>query len=359
LASVTKAIATLPAVMKLYDSQKIDLQDTLSRYIPELTCTDKSKISIKDALFHQSGLPAFLPFYQLLIDTASYRGSLFSRKRDLTYRIQYDKNTFACTDFKFLPQMVSSTPKKGIQKQVAKDFYIRDDFDKMILQEIVKARLQKENQYLYSDLNFMLLKEMVENISRQPLDVFLEKEFFAGLGANFTSFLPLQKFGNKNIAPTENDQFLRNQILIGYPHDEAAALMGGVSGNAGLFSNANDLAKILQMFLNEGTYGGERYLSEATVRRFTQEKSPVSRRGLGFDKPDKTKNKAGQSNNAVPASVFGHTGYTGACFWVDPDNQLIYIFLSNRVYPSRLHTQLMDLNIRSRIQDVIYETISK
>jgi beta-glucosidase-like glycosyl hydrolase/CubicO group peptidase (beta-lactamase class C family) len=358
LASVTKAIATLPAVMKLYDTKKIDLNDPLSRYIPELANTDKSGISIKDALFHQSGLPAFLPFYQLLIDTASYTGAFFSRKRDLTYRIQYDKNTFVRTDFEFFPQMVSALPKEGIQKQVAENFYIRDDFDKTVLQEIVNAKLQKTNRYLYSDLNFMLLKEMVENISGQSLNIFLEKEFFADLGANHTSFLPLQKFGKKNIAPTENDQFLRNQILIGYPHDEAAALMGGISGNAGLFSNANDLAKILQMFLNRGVYGGERYLSEATVKLFTQTKSPVSRRGLGFDKPDKTKSRNGTGAKALPASVFGHTGYTGTCFWVDPDNQLIYIFLSNRVYPSRLHTKLMELDIRSRIQDVIYNAIN-
>ncbi|MDR1437011.1 MAG: serine hydrolase [Candidatus Symbiothrix sp.] len=351
LASVTKAIATLPAVMKLYDTKKIDLNHPLSRYIPELTHTDKSKISIKDALFHQTGLPAFLPFYLLLIDTASYQGALFSRKRDLTYRIQYDKNTFARTDFEFLPQMVSASPGEGMKRQVAENFYIRDDFDKTILREIVQAPLQKANRYLYSDLNFMLLKEMVENSSGQSLNSFLEREFFAGLGTSHTSFLPLQKFASKDIAPTENDPFLRNQILIGYPHDEAAALMGGVSGNAGLFSNTNDLAKILQMFLNGGIYGGERYLSESTARTFTQTKSPVSHRGLGFDKPAKNRSAA------LPASVFGHTGYTGTCFWVDPDNRLIYIFLSNRVYPSRLHTQLMELDIRNRIQDVIYEAI--
>jgi beta-glucosidase-like glycosyl hydrolase/CubicO group peptidase (beta-lactamase class C family) len=354
LASVTKAIATLPAVMKLYDTEKIKLQDNLSQYIPELKNTDKSKISIQDALFHQTGLVSFLPFYRLLIDSASYTGALFSRKRDLTYRIQYDKNTYARTDFEFLPQIVSQTPQTGIKKQVAENFYIRDDFDKTVLQEIIASKLQKSNRYLYSDLNFMLLKEMVENRAAQPLDVFLEKEFLANLGANYTSFLPLKKIDKKNIAPTENDQFLRNQILIGYPHDEAAAVMGGVSGNAGLFSNVNDMAKILQMFLYEGTYGGERFLGETTVKTFTQTKSSISRRGLGFDKPDKTKENP--TTKQVPASVYGHTGFTGACFWVDPDNDLIYIFLSNRVYPSRLHTKLMDLDIRNRIQGVIYDS---
>jgi CubicO group peptidase (beta-lactamase class C family) len=147
--------------------------------------------------------------------------------------------------------------------------------------------------------------------------------------------------------------------LIGYPHDEAAAVMGGVSGNAGLFSNANDLAKILQMLLNEGRYGGEEYLTQTTVDLFTKTKSLVSRRGLGFDKPDTDNPDKSPTGQLAPSSVFGHTGFTGTCFWVDPDNQLIYIFLSNRVYPSRTNKQLTTLGIRSKIQDLIYEAILK
>jgi CubicO group peptidase (beta-lactamase class C family) len=227
----------------------------------------------------------------------------------------------------------------------------------MIINEIATSQLKRKNQYLYSDLNFILLKEVTENITKQSLDVFLEKTFYADLGANYTMFLPLKKINRKNIAPTENDRFLRNQILIGYPHDEAAALMGGVSGNAGLFSNANDMAKILQMLLNGGTYGGKRYISETTSQIFTQAKSSISRRGLGFDKPDNSKQNSKLTGKSTPESAYGHTGYTGTCFWVDPDNQLIYIFLSNRVYPSRSYTNLMDMDIRTRIQDVIYEAM--
>jgi CubicO group peptidase (beta-lactamase class C family) len=357
LASVTKALATVPAVMKLYDLNKIGLQDQLSNYIPELKNTDKSEISIKNALFHETGLVSFLPFYSLLIDPNSYEGSLYSKKRDLTYRIQYDKKTYVRTDFKFYPDKVSRTPKPGISKQVADSFYVSDNINRLAIRAIANSNLRKNTDYLYSDLNFILLKEMTENISQQPFDIFLDKEFFSGLGANYTTFLPLKKINRKNIAPTEYDQFLRNQIVIGFPHDESAAVMGGVSGNAGLFSNANDMAKILQMLLNQGTYGGESYLSEATAKLFTQTKSPNSRRGLGFDKPDKSKENAGNTGNLVPESVYGHTGFTGTCFWVDPDNQLIYVFLSNRIYPSRLQTKLMELNIRSRIQDLIYESI--
>jgi beta-glucosidase-like glycosyl hydrolase/CubicO group peptidase (beta-lactamase class C family) len=357
LASVTKATATLSAVMKLYDSGKIELQDNLSKYIPELKNTDKKDITIKDALFHQSGLPAFYPFYQQLIDTNSYKGRLYSSKRDLTYRILYDKNMYIRTDFEFFTDMVSQTPQKGIQKQVAEKFFIRNDFDRIMIQKIAEIDLRKNKRYLYSDLNFILLKEMIENIVSQSLDLFLEKEFFADLGSARTTFLPLRKWNRKIIAPTENDEFLRNQILIGYPQDEAAALMGGISGNAGLFSNANDLAKLLQMFLNDGEYGGERYISRTTTRLFTRTQSPDSHRGLGFDKPDKKK-KSGSISEKAPAGTYGHTGYTGTCFWIDPDNKLIYIFLSNRTYPSRTHTQLMALNIRPRIQDIIYESLN-
>jgi beta-glucosidase-like glycosyl hydrolase/CubicO group peptidase (beta-lactamase class C family) len=358
LASVTKATATLPAIMELYDTGKLKLQDPLSKYIPELRNTDKAAITVQDALFHQSGLPPFLPFYMGLIDTESYTGSLYSAKRDFTYRIPYDKNMYMRADFKFFPDKVSQTPQKGIQKQVAEHFYIADDFNQTVLQQIAESKLRNNKTYLYSDLNFMLLKEAVENISGRSLDAFVEKTLFAGLGASTTTFLPLKKFNKHTIAPTEHDEFLRNQILIGYTHDEAAAVMGNVSGNAGLFSNANDLAKLLQLFLNDGEYGGERYFSQATTRTFTQTKSPNSRRGLGFDKPDKTK-ETGSTGEKAPASTYGHTGYTGTCFWVDPDNQLIYIFLSNRVYPSRTHTQLMGLNIRPRIQDVIYEALKQ
>jgi CubicO group peptidase (beta-lactamase class C family) len=357
LASLTKATATISAIMKLYDEGKFKLQDKLSKYIPELKNTDKEDITITDALFHQTGLPAFYPFYQLLINPDSYSGSLYSNKRSLVYRTLYDKKVYMRTDFEFFPDMVSQTPRKGIRKQVAEHFYVKDDFDQVILQKIAEIELRKSNNYRYSDLNFILLNKLFENISKQFLNIFLDKEFFINLGAAKTTFLPLWKFDRICIAPTENDEFLRNQILVGYPHDEVAALMGGVSGNAGLFSNANDLAKLFQMFLNNGEYGGERYISEATMRTFTQTKSPNSRRGLGFDKPDK-ENETGSTSELAPASTYGHTGFTGTCFWIDPDNKLIYIFLSNRVYPSRTYTKLMELNIRPRIQNIIYESLN-
>ena len=356
LASVTKALATLPAIMKLTDMKIISLSDRLSRFIPELRNTDKRDITVRDALFHESGLPAFFPSYDLLIDKNSYSGPLFSKRRDLTFRLLYDTNVYIRTDFKLDSTKVSRTPRPGISLQVAENFYVKDNFRQTMLNEIVQMPLSKKKRYLYSDLNFVLLQKVVENSTGQSLDAYAEANYYNRLGAFSTCFLPLQKIDRQTIAPTENDESLRNQILIGYPHDEIAALQGGVSGNAGLFSNAGDLAKILQMLLNFGEYGGERYLSEETVRTFTRTKSPESRRGLGFDKPDLLRPDSSPTGAYAPPSTYGHTGFTGTCFWVDPDNRLIYIFLSNRVYPSRIYKQLMEMKIRPRIQDVIYRS---
>jgi beta-glucosidase-like glycosyl hydrolase/CubicO group peptidase (beta-lactamase class C family) len=355
LASVTKAMATLPAVMKLYDNKKISLSDCLSKYIKELKNTDKEDITVREALLHESGLPSFLPFYQLTIDKNSYGGNLFSPKRNGTFRILYDDRTYARTDFRYLPDLVSEKPKKGFSLQVADHFYLHDNFGSFILRDIAISNLRKKGVYRYSDLNFMLLKEVVENIAGTDLDEYLDKTYYRRLGADCTMFQPLKhRFDGKKIAPTEDDRVFRNQILTGYVHDEAAAFMGGVSGNAGLFSSANDLAKLSQLFLNKGKYGGDTYFKEATHQLFTTTTSAISRRGLGFDRPDPDRKPS-----CIPASIYGHTGFTGTSVWIDPDNQLIYILLSNRIYPSRTNKNLMKLNIRSQIQEIIYHSLAK
>ncbi len=205
----------------------------------------------------------------------------------------------------------------------------------------------------------MLLKEAIEHISKTDLDNFVKDNFYKKLGAETLTFRPLDHMPVDNIAPTENDPFFRKQQLRGYVHDEGAALFGGISGNAGLFSNANDLAKISQMWLNGGEYGGERFLSEETVNLFTKTKSSNSRRGLGFDKPDPRNNNARPTSPLTPVSVYGHTGFTGTSFWVDPDNKMIYIFLSNRVFPERSPNRLSTLKIRERIQDELYKALNK
>lgn len=343
LASITKVAATVPALMSLYDKKAFGINDHMSKHLPMLQNTNKSSISIKEALLHESGMLSFIPLYMPAIDKNSYSGPIYSSKRDLVYRVQYDTNTYMRTDFKFDSTLVSNTHKEGFDLQVAKKFYLKNQYKNIALNMVIQSTVKSKGKYLYSDLNFILLKEMVESITKKNIDAFVDENWYHALGASSLGFKPLRHIDSLQIAPTENDQFLRNQILVGFPHDEAAAFLGGVAGHAGLFSSANDLVKLLQVFLNKGSYGGKTYLTAETVDFFTSSKSAISRRGMGFDRSSETR--------------YGHTGFTGTCFWVDPQHQLIYILLSNRVYPSRTNKSLMQMNIRSNIQEAIYEII--
>ncbi len=359
LASMSKASGTIPAIMKLYDEKKITLQSPLSKYVPQLRDTDKENLTIRQALFHETGLPSIIQYYMPAIDTDSYEGRLISYKPLDSYPALIDNGAWARTDFKYKSNLISDVPKPGFSKRISENLYISDSYQDTILYRIAESKLRPNKSYLYSCLNFMLLKEVVEQVSDSDLNTFLQNNFYRKLGAVTTTYNPLTKFDKNMIAPTEQDDFLRKQLLQGYVHDEGAAFLGGISGNAGLFSNANDLAKLYQMWLNLGSYGGEKYLSKETTRLFTTTKSPNSRRGLGFDKPDPRNNRLSPTAPQAPISVYGHTGFTGTCFWIDTDNNMIYIFLSNRVNPSRTHKKLMTLNIRPRIQSVIYNAMNK
>lgn len=338
LASASKAAGTLLAVMKAYDEKRFSLTSKISEFIPELKGSNKQNLTMKELLFHQSGLKPTINFYQSAVDRAASKG-----KRELA----------------FLPSLVSATRKPGFTTEVAHGMFVSDTFRDTIIQDIKESRLGQRGKYLYSCVNFILLQMAVENLTHQPMDRLLREDFFRGLGAWHTTYNPLRVMDTTQVVPTEYDATVRHQLIRGYVHDEAAAFQGGVSGNAGLFSNANDLAKVLQLFLNQGEYGGERYLSEETCRLFTQSKSPTCRRGLGFDKPAPGSPKSSPCGALAPASVYGHTGFTGTCFWVDPDNRLLYIFLSNRVNPSRTNNLLSRLDIRTRIQDAIYKAIDR
>lgn len=357
LASMTKATATIPAIMKLYDEKKIRLQDPLSKYVDVLKSSDKNTVTVREALLHETGITSFIPYYMPAIDENSYFGKLYGYKPSDIYNVQLDVNTWARTDYKFKSNLISNTPKAGFNLKVADNLYAHTSYRDTILKEIANSKLRPRKSYLYSCLNFILLKEVVEKIANENQDDYLQENFFQKLGATTTTYNPLNKFEKEIIAPTEKDDFLRKQLLKGYVHDEGAAFLGGISGNAGLFSNANDIAKLYQMWLNNGEYGGERYLSKETCRLFTTSKSSQSRRGLGFDKPDPRNVKSNPCSPSTPISTYGHTGFTGTCFWIDPDNNLIYIFLSNRVYDSRTHKSLMSLNIRTRIQEEIYNAM--
>ena len=360
LASASKATGTLLAVMKSYDNGQFQLTNKIADFVTELKGSDKRNIVIKDLLYHQSGLPPTINFYEQAIDKNSYSGSLLSSKKDSNHPVQFDTRAYVNNTFKFNPDNVSTSKREGFNAEIARNLYISDAFaTDSIISGIIKAKMGVTGKYTYSCTNFILLKMMVEKQMEVSMDKLLHDEFFSRIGASHMTYNPLRKMDSSLIAPTENDRFLRKQVLRGYVHDEAAAFQGGVSGNAGLFSTAGDLAKIAQLYLNNGIYGGERYISTKTSKLFTGSKSPISRRGLGFDKPDAKSPSRSPCGLLTPEATYGHTGYTGTCFWIDPVNNTFFIFLSNRTYPSRMHTQLFSLDIRTRIQDTIYKAMEK
>jgi len=315
IASVSKVVGTLPAVMELYDRKDIGLHDQIDAFVPPLVGSNKGGITIEELLLHRSGLAPTLYHYA------------------------------------HIPRaLVSDSARKGFSLEVARRYFVNDSYRDTLVQEIRRSKLGVKGKYVYSCLNFILLQKMVENLRKQSLDQIVRSDFYAPLGAHRVTYNPLKRFPASHIAPTENDTTLRRQLLRGYVHDEVAAFQGGVSGNAGLFANANDLAKLLQLYLNLGEYGGERYLSASTLRLFTQS-TATARRTLGFDKPDV------HNVPLAPPSAYGHTGFTGTCCWLDPDNHILYIFLSNRVHPTRNNNRLSSLNIRPRIHQAIYQAI--
>ncbi|MFT3749496.1 MAG: glycoside hydrolase family 3 N-terminal domain-containing protein [Agriterribacter sp.] len=332
LASVTKICATTMSVMRLYDQGRLDLNKTLGYYIPSVRGTNKAGLKIDDILLHQAGLKAFIPFYRETIDTTT--GVPFNGFYSKIQSLQY------------------SVP-------VADSMYMRKDWGDTIYKRILQSEvIPPGKKYIYSDNDFIFLGKVVEAISGMPLEEYVYKEFYRKLGLTTTGFHPLKHFDSGSIAPTENEQAFRRQLLRGYVHDPGAAMFGGVAGHAGLYSDAYDLAVLMQMVLNGGTYNGYYFFSPETIKLFTAYNSKISRRGLGFDKPEKdnaTRKEPYPSKYASP-QTFGHTGFTGTCVWVDPKYDLIYIFLSNRVNPEGgSNGRLSKLNIRSDIQDAIYK----
>jgi beta-N-acetylhexosaminidase len=331
VASLTKILATLPNVMKLYDQDGFNLQTKLKDILPVFASSDKKNIEMKDLLTHQARLQPWVPFYKATLDK--------NGKPDAKYY-----QTFYSKDF---------------SKQVAERLFIRNDYHDSIIQKIVKSKLLPKKEYKYSDFTFIILREILEQKTKKTLDVLSHEQFYQTIGAQRTTFNPLKKFDMSEIVPTENDQYFRHQKLQGYVHDMGAAMNGGVDGHAGLFSNAMDVAKIMQMYLQKGHYGGNKYFSEATFDDFNTcyfcDKG--NRRGLGFDKPQL--GNSGPTCGCVPMSSFGHTGFTGTMTWADPENELVYVFLSNRTYPNADENKLSKANVRESIQKVIYDAIIK
>ena len=351
LASLSKTTGTLLAIMKLYDNGKLKLTDKASAYLTFLRGTDKENITITELLFHESGLPAGLPFYRLAVEKNNTPSFLASTK-DTTHTVRMGSNT----TYKYKEDWVSKIPSVEFQSQVSDSFYIHNRFHQAAMQMIAGTRLGSKT-YLYSCLNFILLKEIAEAISGTTMDVFLDNEFYTPLKLNNTAYLPLRTHKKEDIAPTLKTDFLRYGVIQGYVHDPDAALLGGVSGNAGLFATARDVATVYQMLLNNGEMDGKRYFSAETCRLFTTTTSASGRRGLGYDKPVPTNPLHSPCCISAPSAVYGHTGYTGTCCWVDPINKLVYVFLSNRTYPNDGINKLAKMGIRTKIQEVIYQSM--
>lgn len=358
IASLTKTTATLLAVMKLYDKGRLNLTDRVADYLPYLQDTDKRNITVRELLFHQSGLPSTLLFYLEAVDKDSYDGTLFKARADAQHPTRIGRQTWANPKFRFRPGLTSKVRTAECTLQVCDSLWLNKSFKKEYLQKIADTPL-KDKRYRYSCVGFILLQQLVEARAGMPMDEFLAQEFYTPMGLKRTGYLPLRFLPEEEIVPSSVDPFLRKTTLQGFVHDESAAFQGGVSGNAGLFSTAGEVARIYQMLLNGGELDGKRYLSKETCRLFTTTVARSCRRGLGFDKPDMQNPAKSPCAPSAPASVYGHTGFTGTCAWVDPDNGLVYVFLSNRIYPDVWNSKLLKLDIRGRIQEAMYRAVLK
>jgi len=330
LASLTKVMATTQALMFLTERGMLDLDKPIAHYLPEMWDTDKAFIPVREILAHQAGLYPYIPFWKQVLPKRDLEAALTHKKSKDAYQI--GKNTYIA-------------PYLG---------------DSLLSWSIHSKRLRKSDTeqaygYKYSDIGFIILKTLVERIVNQPLDAFLDQNLYAPLGMTHTTFTPLCKFSAEDIVPTEGNGKFRIGELTGFVNDQNAALLGGVSGHAGLFGNAIDLAKLMQLQLQLGTYGGSTYLYPETILNFTKRQYVGNRRGLGWDKPSRGSN--GPTTDLASQKTFGHTGFTGTAAWADPEHQLIFIFLSNRVYPDAGNFKLNQLNIRTRIQSLLYEAI--
>jgi CubicO group peptidase (beta-lactamase class C family) len=323
LASMTKISATTMETMQLYDQGKLNLDSTIGDYLADARKTNKNDIRVRELLLHQAGLIPDIPTLETI-----------------------------------QPGDHSTDSSAAYPTKVNDNYFLRKDYFKNVMwQEMLNSPLKTRGQYVYSDLSMCFMQQIIETLTAMRENVYVQQQFYNPLGMQTAGFLPLYRFAPSQIVPTEDDQVYRHALLDGYVHDPTAALMGGVAGHAGLFASANDVAILYQMMLNRGTYGGVLYIKPQTVDLFTSQQSGVSRRGLGFDRWDPDLDHHYPSKLASP-QTYGHTGFTGTCVWVDPKVNLVYVFLSNRVNPS-VGSKLSSLNIRPRIQDVIYDAIQK
>ncbi|MGM0612360.1 MAG: glycoside hydrolase family 3 N-terminal domain-containing protein [Bacteroidota bacterium] len=333
LASVTKVAATSLAVMRLYEEGKLDIDHPVSKYLPALKNTNKRNLIIREIMAHQARLQSWIPFYKTTLDNnKKLKPSIYKRHKTSVFN-----------------------------EPVARDLFIDKKYKDSIIKIIGDSPLRYSKRYRYSDLGFYLLKFVVDSLAQQPLDQYVADTFYEPMGLFRTTFLPMNKFNKREIVPTEDDLLFRKQLIHGYVHDPGAAMLGGVAGHAGLFSNSRDLAAIMQMLLNNGYYAGTKYLDSSTIKEFTRRQFPLNnnRRGIGFDKPLPDNQEGGPTCCEASNESFGHSGFTGTYAWADPKYDLVYIFLSNRIHPSAENRKLISMDIRTKIQKVIYKALEK
>ena len=329
MASCTKVLATTLAVMRLYEQGKLDLDKTIGDYLPQAKGTNKAGLHIRDILLHQAGLKGWIPFYKDIVDDNGKLKSNLYRK----------------------------TPSEGFNIHVAEDVYLRTNYIDTMWSKIFASGLDNAGKMVYSDLDYFFLAAIVHQITGETIDKYADEQFYKPMGLKRITYNPLTKFDTLQIAPTEIETTFRCQTLCGYVHDPGAAMLGGVGGHAGIFASAHDVAAIFQMLLNKGIYGNKRYFKATTVDYFTAYNSKISHRGLGFDKPLPEEDNAGAAGDRCSGLSFGHQGFTGTCVWADPATGIVFVFLSNRVYPSGSNTKINKLNVRTTAQDFIYESL--
>lgn len=331
LASITKVMSTTLSLMTLYEDGLIKLEDRMAQHLTYLDTTNKKEMTLREVLTHQSGMAGWIAFYAETMKNGMPDPLVYNNVFDQEHSIQ-----------------------------VADNMYIMASYRDSIYQTIAKVRNYPVKRYKYSDLGFYLFHEIIEDKTKTELSEYVNKTFYYPMGAWSMGYNPLKRHKRENIAPTENDQYFRHQLLQGHVHDYGAAMLGGVAGHAGLFSNANDLAKMSQMLLWNGQYGNEHFLDPATIALFTScQYCPENRRGLGFDKPEGDTARISPTCENISLKSYGHTGFTGTIVWADPEQDLIYVFLSNRIHPDQRNSKLIKMDIRTRIQKVLYDAIEQ
>lgn len=331
IASVTKILATTLAVMKLTDRNLVSINNPIRNYISGIDTTDKADIHIRDIMAHHGRLISWIPFYE--------------------YTLPKGKSNSLNTNY-YRPLL-----NENFNIPVARSMFMRNDYRDTLYRMIWQSTLRENNNYRYSDLGFMIMQKIVENQSGQPLDRYVHENFYRQLGLKNTGFKISLTHPVQYVAPTEVDNYFRHQTLQGYVHDMGAAMMGGVAGHAGLFSNAGEMAVLMQMLLNKGSYGGVKYLKPETISLFTTRHERSSRRGLGFDMKEMDGGRTKNVSDLAPNSIFGHTGFTGTAAWADPENKIIYIFCANRTYPGRHNQTFNNKEYRIKVQNLIYKSL--